>query len=76
MATFVLWGWRVGAELSSAPQGASLQRSLGMLAQTHLPGSQRLSPLVPHSSGLNVLTLKRTASSKEIPSLCSIRTLP
>ena len=33
-------------------------RSFGMLTRTHLPGSQHLSPLVPHSSGLNVLILK------------------
>lgn len=61
MAMLAPWGWRVGAGLSSAPQGASLQRSLGTLAQTHLPGSQRRSPLVPHSLGLNVFILKGTA---------------
>ena len=57
----VAWGWRVGVGLNSALQGESLQRSLGVPAQTHLPGSQHLSPLVPHASGLNVLVFKGTA---------------
>lgn len=61
MTMLVAWGWRVGVGLNSVPQGESLQRSLGVPAQTHLPGSQRLSPLVPHASGLNVLILKGTA---------------